>query len=181
MSETNSLPSPSTAHEPEVPLVPAANLNNCVCSSGNRIQVQTSASLGSPSTPDSSSISSTSSSSQINQVAGGVHTPLTNGCVMSSNSSAPLTNAFMSETNNPADGAAVPNGGQWIKLNVGGTHFLTTKTTLSRDPKSFLCRLIQDDTDLISNKVRKNPSKNSEFGNAMALIALYILIAFTLL
>lgn len=42
---------------------------------------------------------------------------------------------------------------QWIKLNVGGTHFLTTKTTLSRDPNSFLHRLIDDSGELISDKV----------------------------
>ena len=41
---------------------------------------------------------------------------------------------------------------QWVRLNVGGTCFLTTKTTLSRDPNSFLARLIQD-SDLISDKV----------------------------
>ena len=41
----------------------------------------------------------------------------------------------------------------WIKLNVGGTHFLTTKTTLSRDPKSFLSRLIMEDPELPTDKV----------------------------
>lgn len=44
---------------------------------------------------------------------------------------------------------------QWVRLNVGGTIFLTTKTTLARDPKSFLYRLCQEDSDLISDRVRK--------------------------
>ena len=41
----------------------------------------------------------------------------------------------------------------WVKLNVGGKVFQTTKTTLLREPKSFLARLIQDDPDLPSLKV----------------------------
>lgn len=41
---------------------------------------------------------------------------------------------------------------QWVKLNVGGTYFLTTKTTLNRDPNSFLSRLVMD-SELISDKV----------------------------
>lgn len=49
----------------------------------------------------------------------------------------------------------IKNGNkQWVKLNVGGTYFLTTKTTLARDPNSFLYRLVQDDRDLESDKVR---------------------------
>lgn len=47
---------------------------------------------------------------------------------------------------------------QWITLNVGGTCFLTTKTTLSRDPNSFLSRLIMEDSDLISDRVKLNSS-----------------------
>lgn len=43
---------------------------------------------------------------------------------------------------------------QWVRLNVGGTYFLTTKTTLSRDTNSFLFRLCQEDSDLISDRVR---------------------------
>lgn len=48
---------------------------------------------------------------------------------------------------------AVP--GKWVRLNVGGTCFLTTRQTLCRDPKSFLFRLCQADPDLDSDKVRE--------------------------
>lgn len=41
---------------------------------------------------------------------------------------------------------------EWVKLNVGGTTFLTTRTTLGRDPKSFLFRLIQEEPDLNTDK-----------------------------
>ena len=42
---------------------------------------------------------------------------------------------------------------EWVKLNIGGTVFLTTKTTLSKEKCSFLYRLCQDDPDLPSLKV----------------------------
>lgn len=45
---------------------------------------------------------------------------------------------------------------EWVKLNVGGTIFMTTRTTLCRDQKSFLYRLIQDEPDLNSDKVRND-------------------------
>ncbi|CAL8380932.1 unnamed protein product [Gadus morhua 'NCC'] len=48
----------------------------------------------------------------------------------------------------PAD----KKGSRWVRLNVGGTYFVTTKQTLCRDPKSFLFRLCQDDPDLDSDK-----------------------------
>lgn len=42
---------------------------------------------------------------------------------------------------------------QWIKLNVGGTTFMTTRTTLCKDHKSFLYRLVQEEPDLNTDKV----------------------------
>ncbi|XP_075793747.1 BTB/POZ domain-containing protein KCTD17 isoform X3 [Pelodiscus sinensis] len=39
----------------------------------------------------------------------------------------------------PADGSRA----KWVRLNVGGTVFLTTRQTLCREQKSFLCRLCQ--------------------------------------
>ncbi|XP_018905276.1 BTB/POZ domain-containing protein KCTD5 [Bemisia tabaci] len=45
-----------------------------------------------------------------------------------------------------------PAENTWVKLNVGGTYFLTTKTTLSRDPNSFLYRLCQENAQLISDR-----------------------------
>jgi len=41
---------------------------------------------------------------------------------------------------------------EWVRLNVGGTNFMTTKTTLCKDHKSFLYRLCQEETDLSSEK-----------------------------
>ena len=41
----------------------------------------------------------------------------------------------------------------WIRLNVGGKVFMTTRTTLCKDPQSFLYRLCQDEPDLNSDKV----------------------------
>merc|ERR1739842_71925 len=38
---------------------------------------------------------------------------------------------------------------EWVKLNVGGTNFLTTRTTCCKDPNSFLCRLVQEDPELL--------------------------------
>ncbi|XP_075441024.1 BTB/POZ domain-containing protein KCTD2 [Ascaphus truei] len=43
-------------------------------------------------------------------------------------------------------------GGKWVRLNVGGTCFVSTKQTLSREPKSFLYRLCQEEPELGSDK-----------------------------
>lgn len=45
-----------------------------------------------------------------------------------------------------------PGFSRWVRLNVGGTHFLTTTQTLCREPRSFLYRLCQDDPELPSDK-----------------------------
>ncbi len=47
----------------------------------------------------------------------------------------------------------MPRKEEWVTLNVGGTMFMTTRTTLCGDPKSFLFRLCQEDPDLNSDKV----------------------------
>lgn len=46
-------------------------------------------------------------------------------------------------------------GSKWVRLNVGGTYFVSTRQTLCREPKSFLCRLCcQEGPELGSDKVR---------------------------
>ncbi|XP_062847667.1 BTB/POZ domain-containing protein KCTD5 [Trichomycterus rosablanca] len=44
------------------------------------------------------------------------------------------------------------NVSRWVRLNVGGTYFLTTTQTLCREPKSFLYRLCQENPELQSDK-----------------------------
>ncbi|XP_053564857.1 BTB/POZ domain-containing protein KCTD2 [Bombina bombina] len=51
----------------------------------------------------------------------------------------------------PHDGSRHPQA-KWVRLNVGGTYFLSTKQTLSREPKSFLYRLCQEEPGLDSDK-----------------------------
>lgn len=41
----------------------------------------------------------------------------------------------------------------WIRLNVGGKLFLTTSQTLNRVPNSFFSRLIDENSELNSDKV----------------------------
>ena len=42
----------------------------------------------------------------------------------------------------------------WLKLNIGGQIFLTTKATLAKENNSFLARLSSEDPELSSDKVR---------------------------
>ena len=42
--------------------------------------------------------------------------------------------------------------GEWIRLNVGGKLFTTTRFTLRKDPESFLFRLCQENSGLVSQK-----------------------------
>ncbi|XP_061472105.1 BTB/POZ domain-containing protein KCTD2 isoform X2 [Rhineura floridana] len=52
-------------------------------------------------------------------------------------------------------GSASSNSGgsKWVRLNVGGTYFVSTRQTLCREPKSFLCRLCcQEGPELGSDK-----------------------------
>lgn len=72
---------------------------------------------------------------------------------MSSSSSGRSVFGFPVKSNpsSPSEPVEKP-GSRWVRLNVGGTYFITTKQTLCRDPKSFLYRLCQDDPDLDSDK-----------------------------
>ena len=63
----------------------------------------------------------------------------------------PLVNGSAS-SNDSAAGRRDPQR-EWVRLNVGGQIFLTTRRTLSRDTSSFLYRLIQEEPGLPSDKV----------------------------
>ena len=53
----------------------------------------------------------------------------------------------------PVSPSEASSRAEWVKLNIGGTVFLTTKATLCKEKHSFLARLCQDDPDLPSLQV----------------------------
>ncbi|XP_058529142.1 BTB/POZ domain-containing protein KCTD17 isoform X1 [Ochotona princeps] len=53
--------------------------------------------------------------------------------------------ALRMEAGEAAPPAGAGGWGKWVRLNVGGTVFLTTRQTLCREQKSFLSRLCQGD------------------------------------
>ena len=55
-------------------------------------------------------------------------------------------------TNSKLESNSQGRTSEWVKLNVGGTTFMSTRTTLCRDPKSFLFRLVQEELDLNTDK-----------------------------
>ena len=54
-----------------------------------------------------------------------------------------------------ASAAAVKKTAEWVRLNIGGQYFVTTKTTLCRNAHSFFFKLLQDDPSvgLVTDKV----------------------------
>jgi len=83
-----------------------------------------------------------------------------NPCLSSSSSSSghhtlssSSNNSSLDDNNSSSPSSSVQQTtSSFVTLNVGGTTFLTTKTTLQKDPKSFLARLIDDRNDLVSCK-----------------------------
>jgi len=52
-------------------------------------------------------------------------------------------------SNGDVSPSSVPSA-EWVRLNVGGTVFTTTKSTLQKAPKTFLHRLVDPGSDLAS-------------------------------
>ena len=65
------------------------------------------------------------------------------------------TNSIDNHNSRPESGLRTLSGtkSDWVLLNVGGKHFMTTRSTLSKE-ESFLCRLCQYEPDLKTDVVR---------------------------
>ncbi len=64
------------------------------------------------------------------------------------------TISVASTDSRPISTTTIPSDSKrdWVLLNVGGKHFMTTRSTLSKE-ESFLCRLCQYEPDLKTDVV----------------------------
>ena len=80
---------------------------------------------------------------------------ITNGTdsLCSSITSMSLSKTLNTSNNNCNNNDSLQNNKtEWIKLNVGGTIFLTTRTTLCKDQGSVLCKLVNGiKSDLVTD------------------------------
>jgi len=61
--------------------------------------------------------------------------------------------AVMAASNgNPGEGPTSSSLREWVRLNVGGTTFTTSRATLAKDPRSFLARIASQDSELGSDR-----------------------------
>lgn len=64
--------------------------------------------------------------------------------VKSSTSAETTTTENSSNNNNNSNS----NKAEWVRLNIGGKLFVSTKTTLCKNPNSFFFKLLQDDPSI---------------------------------
>lgn len=104
-----------------------------------------------------STASTTSSTVQLGeftqQLNGTIAATLTNGDTNGQNTTIATNH---SHTSNSSNGfATVKKATEWVRLNIGGQYFVTTKTTLCKNAHSFFFKLLQDDPSvgLVTDKV----------------------------
>ena len=66
-----------------------------------------------------------------------------------------------------AASTVTPPSDEWVRLNVGGTVFTTTRTTLSKDRESFLHRLVQPNPSLSSSMDEDSTCSTSSSANGV--------------